>query len=65
MTEFPALGSIVRYPLGRETTAEGEVIEVYDGGSGPHVVLRINASGLPEEPIYTTVSLPLEWISAA
>jgi hypothetical protein len=64
VTKFPELGSIVRYRFGLGTV-EGEVIEVYDGGSGPHVVLRINASGLPEDPIYETVTILLDQIVAA
>lgn len=64
MTEIPKIGAIVRYQWGLGT-AEGEVIEVYEGSNGPHVVLRVNASGLPEDPIYTTLALPLEWVSAA
>jgi hypothetical protein len=64
VTELPALGSVMRFRYGL-AMVEGEVIEVYEGGSGPHVVLRINASGMPEYPIYRTLALPLEWVTAA
>jgi hypothetical protein len=64
VTEFPKIGTIVRYPWGLGMS-EGEVIDMYDGGSGPHVILRVNASGLPDDPIYITVTLKLDEVTAA
>jgi hypothetical protein len=52
VTKLPAIGSRVRVPFGR-LMVEGEVINAYDSGFGPQVMVSILLEG-SDEPITPT-----------
>ena len=52
MSKLPAIGSRVRVPFGLDTV-EAEVIDAYDSGFGPQVMVSILLEG-SDEPITPT-----------
>lgn len=52
MSTLPTIGSRVRIQMGR-TTVEGEVIDAWDSGYGPRVMVSILLEGTDEPVTHT------------
>jgi primosomal protein N' len=63
VTTHPGVGDRVRVPWGLDEV-DGTVVEVYDSGLGPRVVVRVLLEGVDPESA-ETVTLPLSAIKAA